>query len=95
MSNNINTCKHCGKQYERGFFGTGPKYCSRECNRKARYPAVKIRNRKRYVRKDKDCAECGRNIKAVGIRRITNKYCSPTCMALGQMVKKTSIPLRN
>ena len=95
MSNNTNTCKQCGKQYERGFFGTGPKYCSHECNRNGRYPAIKTRNRKKYVRKDKNCATCGESILIVGIRKITNKYCSPACMLLGQMDKKVTVSLRN
>ena len=58
MSNNTNTCKQCGKQYERGFFGAGPKYCSHECNRNGRYPAIKTRNRKTDTSKHGDNLEC-------------------------------------
>ena len=29
-----NTCGYCGKEYELGFYGTGTKYCSRECYNK-------------------------------------------------------------
>ena len=44
---NINICKVCGVEYERGFYGTGPVYCSHKCNRKGRaaYDKIRIRNK--------------------------------------------------
>jgi len=58
----INICKECRQTYEVGFYGAGPKYCSHECNRKGRAAEDKLRFGKRYVRKNKDCKTCGRNI---------------------------------
>ena len=83
-----NSCKECGKEYEIGFFGAGPVYCSHKCNRKGRALEDKIRMRKSYVRKDRDCKVCGRNIIKVGLRKITNKYCSKKCMNLAQRMKE-------
>jgi len=83
----INICKVCSREYERGFYGAGPVYCSHKCNRKGRYAVDKLRLRKRYVRKDKDCKMCGRNILKVGLRQFANKYCSKKCMNLAQRVK--------
>tara|TARA_B100000470_G_C19770438_1_gene382706 strand:+ start:868 stop:1209 length:342 start_codon:yes stop_codon:yes gene_type:complete len=84
----INNCKFCGKQYEMGFYGAGPKYCSHKCNRKGRAIEDKLRHGKRYVRKDKDCKVCGRSIMKVGLRKFTNKYCSNKCMNLAQRMKE-------
>ena len=84
----ISICKFCGKTYEVGFYGAGPKYCSRICNRKGRYREDKLRIGKRYVRKDKNCKICGRNIIKVGQRKTTNKYCSKKCMNLAQRIKE-------
>ena len=84
----INICKECGREYEIGFYGAGPVYCSHECNRKGRYAVDKLRLRNTYVRQDKDCKVCGRNIMKVGLRKITSKYCSKKCMNLAQRMKE-------
>ena len=84
----INTCKFCGQTYEVGFYGAGPVYCSHECNRKGRYAVDKLRLRNTYVRQDKDCKVCRRNIMKVGLRKITSKYCSKKCMNLAQRMKQ-------
>ena len=84
----INICKVCGKEYERGFYGAGPIYCSHKCNRKGRATDDKLRFGKRYVRKNKDCKVCGRNIIKVGQRKKTSKYCSNKCMNLAQRMKE-------
>ena len=85
---NINICKVCGVEYERGFYGTGPVYCSHKCNRIGRAAVDKIRLRNSYVRKDKDCKICGRSILKVGQRKFINKYCSKKCMNLAQRMKE-------
>ena len=33
FSNTILRCKECSNEYELGFWGTGKKYCSKECAR--------------------------------------------------------------
>ena len=84
---NINICKVCGVEYERGFYGTGPVYCSHKCNRIGRAAVDKLRLRKSYVRKDKDCLVCGRSILKVGLRKHANKYCSKKCMFTANKVR--------
>ena len=96
----INICKVCGVEYERGFYGTGPVYCSHKCNRKGRAAVDKLRLRKSYVRKDKDCLVCGRSILKVGLRKCSNKFCSKKCMMLqnkirhGQKTVRIRIPVK-
>jgi len=84
----INVCKVCGVEYERGFYGTGPVYCSHKCNRKGRAAYDKIRIRNKYVKKNKDCLICGRNILKVGLRKQAHKFCSKKCMNLSQRIKE-------
>ena len=78
----INTdCKYCGKNYEIGFYGAGPVYCSHICSRKGRskrYVGIY------YVPKDKNCLLCKRSILGVGLRKSVNKYCSERCMILSR-----------
>jgi len=90
-------CKYCEKKYEKGFFGSGFKYCSRVCVDKARRKYYKDR----YVPTNKDCVICRRNIKTVGERKYATKYCSKKCMLLGQGVRangqtmmKIEIPIK-
>jgi len=83
-----NICKTCGQRYEMGFYGAGPVYCSHPCNKKGRNEYDRLRNRARYVKKDKDCLICGRNILKVGIRKLANKFCSKKCMLINNKVKR-------
>ena len=85
-----NICSYCEREYERGFYGAGPVYCSHKCNRMGRAAHDKIRIRERYrkyIKKDKDCLICGRSILKVGLRRFANKFCSKKCMALNNKIK--------
>ena len=76
-------CKYCEKKYEEGFFGTGFKYCSKECQKESR----KKFYRDRYIRTDKNCVICKRNIRSVGERKQANKYCSTKCMLIAQGIR--------
>jgi len=78
----IKNCKICGKEYDKDFFGAGPKYCSRECFNRRHRKHLSI-----YVKKNKDCLICGRNIAKVGLRKNTYKYCSKRCMVLAQSMR--------
>ena len=82
-----NICKTCGQRYEMGFYGCGPVYCSHDCNKKGRNEYDKLRNRRNYIKKDKDCLICGRSILKVGLRRMANKFCSRKCMMISNKVK--------
>ena len=99
-----NTCKNidCGKEYEPGFWGTGPKYCSRECFMGDKKRLDKIRRGKARVKflkaTKKKCALCGRDVLTIdgypakfdGARkRRIRKYCSERCMVLSQKRAKT------
>ena len=70
-------CKWCGKNYEIGFYGAGPVYCSHECSKIGRSKRTTTGNY--YVQKDKPCIVCKRSILVVGLRKSVNKYCSKRC----------------
>ena len=81
-------CDECNTLYEKGFFGSGYKYCSTLCRKKK---ALAYQN-KRYQRLRKltvrPCLLCGRDIGSVGGRKNVNKYCSARCMYMGRRERK-------
>ena len=92
-------CKNvtCNKEYELGFFGTGPKYCSRKCFMGDKRRLDKIRRDKARVKFLKatkiKCKLCGRNVVTIngypirfdeGRKKRIRKYCSERCMMLSQ-----------
>jgi len=94
-----NTCKNidCGKEYELGFYGTGPKYCSRKCFMGDKRRLDKIRRNKARVKFLKatkiKCKLCGRNVVTINgyptrfdgeRKKRIRKYCSERCMLLSQ-----------
>lgn len=94
-------CRRCSKEYELGFYGTGPKYCSRECFHSDRNRMSKLRrdvNVKKFLQMaKKTCAMCGRKIITVDgfpveggkrVRRV-RKYCSKRCMSYAQKRNKS------
>ena len=91
MSKDTRKCNVCSKQYEKGFFGAGYKYCSQRCSKS--YWRVKRNeyNKKRYQRLHKKstcCNICGRDIGRVGSRENISKYCSTRCMGMGTRQRK-------
>jgi len=88
MSKDTRRCDECNTPYEKGFFGTGYKYCSTLCRKKK---ALAYQN-KRYQRLRKltvrPCLLCGRDIGSVRVRKNVNKYCSTRCMFLGRRYRK-------
>ena len=91
----------CKKVYELGFWGTGPKYCSRKCFFTDKKRLDKLRRDKYRVKFLKvaklRCGMCGRKILTVDgfpveggkrIRRI-RKYCSKRCMSYAQKRSKS------
>ena len=94
-------CRRCSKEYEMGFYGTGPKYCSRECFHADRKRMSKLRRdesvKKFLLTSKKRCAMCCRMIIIVGgfpleggkrVRRV-RKYCSKRCMSYAQKRSKS------
>ena len=94
-------CRRCSKEYELGFYGTGPKYCSRECFHSDRKRMSKLRRdvnvKKFLIASKKSCATCGRKIITADgfpleggkrIRRV-RKYCSKRCMSYAQKRSKS------
>ena len=81
MSKSIKQCKHCMKTYERGFWGTGIKYCSIECRKlsKKYYLRTYYHTHKKHI--DRPCLLCKRI--SHGKRRVY-KYCSQRCMVMAQ-----------
>ena len=94
-----NICKNidCGKEYELGFYGTGPKYCSRKCFMGDKRRLDKIRRNKARVKFLKatkiKCKLCGRNVVTINgyptrfdgdRKKRIRKYCSEICMVLSQ-----------
>ena len=93
-------CKNtaCNKEYELGFYGTGPKYCSRKCFFGDKNRLDKIRRNKAKVKFLKatkiKCKLCGRNVVTINgyptrfdgqrKKRYIRKYCSERCMLLSQ-----------
>ena len=90
---NIVSCKECGEPYEKGFWGTGIKYCSRYCAEKYRVSYRKlwyIKNRKpRNV--SRLCGLCKRNILVVGQRKNISKWCSKRCSEIAHRMRKRNI----
>ena len=89
MLKNTRKCKHCMKTYEYGFWGTGLKYCSKECRENSiRYYAKTyyLRNKK-PKHTEKLCLLCKRNIVIMGKRKTINKYCSNRCMEMAQRIR--------
>ena len=88
MSKDTRRCDECNTPYEKGFFGTGYKYCSISCRKKK---ALAYQN-KRYRRLRKltvrPCLLCGRDIGSVRVRKNVSKYCSTRCMFLGRRYRK-------
>lgn len=83
MKQKLRTCNICNMEYEMGFFGCGAKYCGRACAKEAR----RQNHIKRYVRKERDCVICGRDITTVGLKSHASKYCSNRCMFIAQHVR--------
>ena len=99
-----NFCKNTsgGKEYEMGFFGTGPKYCSRKCFFGDKNRLDKIRRnraKEKFLKATKiKCKLCGRNVVTIngyptssdGHKNKTSirKYCSERCMILSQKRSK-------
>ncbi len=94
-------CRRCSKEYEMGFYGTGPKYCSRDCFHSDRKRMSKLRrdvNVKKFLLTSKiRCAMCCRKIITVDgfpveggkrVRRV-RKYCSKRCMSYAQKRSKS------
>ena len=88
MSKDTRRCDECNTPYEKGFFGTGYKYCSTSCRKKK----ARAYQNKRYRRLRKltvrPCLLCGRDIGSVRVRKNVSKYCSTKCMFLGRRYRK-------
>ena len=80
MKVKLRNCNECSQQYEKGFFGSGFKYCSRRCQEEAR----RKRYVNSYVRAKRDCIICHRDINSVGLKKHSSKYCSNRCMFIAQ-----------
>ena len=93
----ICTNAKCKKEYELGFWGTGPKYCSRECFFLDRKRLAKIKRGEKKTKflkaTKKKCALCGINVITINgyparfngeRKRRIRKYCSKRCMVLSQ-----------
>ena len=90
-------CNYCGEHYQKGFMGSGFKYCSKVCSNDARNKYYK----ERYKRIKKNCKVCRRDIHSVGLRKQANKYCSRKCLQIaqgmrdnGQTMMKIEIPIK-
>ena len=91
MSKDTNRCNHCGTLYQKGFFGTGYKYCSQLCSKSYWRTKRNEYSKKRYQRlykKSTRCDICGRDIGSVGSRENISKYCSARCMYMGRRERK-------
>ena len=82
-------CKLCKKPYEYGFWGTGIKYCSKQCSREA----LSIYKNNWYNQNIKNtkakCLLCKRNILSVGERNYVGKYCSKRCGTTANRINRT------
>ena len=81
-------CDQCNTIYEKGFFGTGYKYCSKLCREVKRNEYQKILYQRQRKKTSMDCHICGRDIGGVGISKNINKYCSTRCMDMGTRQRK-------
>ena len=96
-------CRRCSKEYELGFYGTGPKYCSRKCffgDKKRLDKIRRDRAKEKFLKATKiKCKLCGRNVVTINgyptrsdgqkKKRYIRKYCSERCMILSQKRSKT------
>ena len=88
MSKDTRRCNHCNTLYDKGFYGTGYKYCSTLC-RKKKHLADQNKHYQRFRKLTiRPCLLCGRDIGSVRVRKNVNKYCSTRCMFLGRRYRK-------
>ena len=96
MSKDTRRCDECNTPYEKGFFGTGYKYCSISCRKKKtltdqnkRYHRLrKLLGNHKWNLTVRPCLLCGRDIGSVRVRKNVSKYCSTRCMFLGRRYRK-------
>ena len=84
MSKDTRRCNHCNTLYDKGFYGTGYRYCSRKCRDDVRDE----RTKNSYKKEIADCAVCGRDIGSVGMSKNTNKYCTVRCMDMARRIRR-------
>ena len=88
MSKDIR-CSHCGTHYEKGFFGTGYKFCSPNCRKESSKGRMKRWYKRTHPRDTKkECMVCRRSIASVGQRKSISKYCSSRCMSKARQIKR-------
>ena len=88
MSKDTRRCDQCNTLYEKGFFGTGYRYCSQVCRDEKRNEYHRLRYRKLHKKTSINCDVCGRDIGKVGKSKNISKYCSPKCMWVGTRVRQ-------
>ena len=89
MSKDTRKCNLCNTVYEKGFFGTGYKYCSPACRKESSIESMKAWYKRTHPRDTKKkCVVCHRIIHSVGIRKKISKYCSSMCMFKSRQIKR-------
>ena len=88
MSKDTRRCDQCNTLYEKGFFGTGFKYCSDRCRAEKKSDCARLRYRKLHKKTSTNCDLCGRDIGSVRNRKNISKYCSTRCMYMGTRIRK-------
>ena len=87
-----NICKNtaCNKEYELGFYGTGPKYCSRKCffgDKKRLDKIRRDRAKEKFLKATKiKCKLCGRNV--VTINGYPTRFDKKKCCENGERKKR-------
>ena len=89
MSKDSRKCVICSKLYEKGFFGTGFKFCSNPCREESKRLKMKAWYKRTHpIDTKKKCILCKRSISIVGKRKNFAKYCSTLCMERGSRIRQ-------
>jgi len=89
---NLERCINCNQTMRAPYKGGGKMYCNRVCldqyrNKNGYWQTWYQKKPEVIARQKKLCNVCKRNIKEVGERKQSNKYCSNRCMLIAQGIR--------
>ena len=82
-------CVFCHKEYSFGFWGSGHKYCSKHCSKKALLTYKKHWYDTHRKQVSKKCWLCKRNILSIKKTNYIGKYCSKRCMIVANRIRRS------
>ena len=104
---NLARCINCNQTMMEPYKGGGKMYCNRTCldqyrNKNGYWQTWYQKKPEVIARQKKLCNVCKRNIKEVGERKQSNKYCSTKCLQIalgmrdnGQTTMMIEIPIKD